>query len=432
MKSRNPIARRQRALKLILAGALIALSHLPARADDRIVVANIRLENDIGVENAETIATQWLIDSIRRVAPHLRLIEAKEAAELARLTTPIAVDEISPSLASSLRKSISATHVLGGSIALWSEQYGVTLRLHTLAGGPVRIERAWARNVNEIPTTIEKLAETIFSPPRPDAPGSNTKPDIAKTASSNTIPVKAAKLLEKHPEMVFVPEGEFLMGNDNDSDADNMPVDPARRESTSRLLLLAAEKPEHKPFVNAFLIDKYEVTNADYKKFRPSHEFPQEKGNHPVTGISWHDASAYAKWAGKRLPTEQEWEKAARGADGRKWPWGNIFERGRCNLGSTTAPVGSFEGDKSPYGAYDMAGNVQEWTSSNFVAYPGNAATNLAFDPRKKVVRGSCYGGNDFLARCSMRFCALPGNPGISPKETNYRVIGFRCAMDID
>jgi len=151
-----------------------------------------------------------------------------------------------------------------------------------------------------------------------------------------------------------------------------------------------------------------------------------------VTGISWHEARAYASWAGKRLPTEEEWEKAARGVDGRKWPWGNIFERGRCNLGAGVARPGSFPGDKSPYGAYDMAANVQEWTASAFVVYPGNSSENIRFDPEKMVVRGSYYGGNDFLARCSMRFCALPGTPGEKPKGQNYEYIGFRCAMDID
>jgi iron(II)-dependent oxidoreductase len=200
----------------------------------------------------------------------------------------------------------------------------------------------------------------------------------------------------------------------------------------SRFILLAAEKPEQTDYVGPFLIDRYEVTNAEYKKFRSAHEFPPGKADHPVTGISWYDAQAYALWAGKRLPTEQEWEKAARGTDGRKWPWGNIFERGRCNLGAATAPGGSFTGDKSPYGVHDMAGNVQEWTSGDFIPYPGNASKEVGFDQKKKVVRGSYYGGNDFLARCSMRFCALPGAPGAKPEGRNYAYIGFRCAMDVD
>ena len=79
-----------------------------------------------------------------------------------------------------------------------------------------------------------------------------------------------------------------------------------------------------------------------------------------------------------------------------------------------------------------MAGNVQEWTSNDFAAYPGNQDNNINFDSKKKVVRGSYYGGNDFLARCSMRFCAFPGIPATKPEGENYKYIGFRCVMDVE
>ncbi len=123
-----------------------------------------------------------------------------------------------------------------------------------------------------------------------------------------------------------------------------------------------------------FFIDRFPVTNADYQKFvratghaEPQHwrrgTWPEGKADHPVVQIAWESALAYATWAGKRLPTEFEWEKAARGTDGRVWPWGNVFDSGKCNTdsGGTTA-VGSYSpaGD-SPYGAADMAGNVWEW-----------------------------------------------------------------------
>lgn len=395
----------------------------------RIVVLDIRAENDIGVENAGTIATKWLSDSISRISPDVRVIPGARAARLAGLRLPASPDDITPSAAMKLMKSIDSTHLLGGEIFLWEKKYGVTLRLIELPNtGRVRVERSWAKSVDDIPEKIEELAALLFAPA--DKSGA-VKKSAAKPRPGKSPP-RAQALLGKHPEMVFVPGGGFPMGNDNDSDADNMPVDRLRREGVSRLALLATEKPRHTQRVKAFLIDKYEVTNAEYKKFRSSHWFPPEKADHPVTGISWHDAVAYADWAGKRLPTEAEWEKAARGTDGRKWPWGDVFERDRCNLGSDTAPVGAYAGDKSPYGALDMAGNAQEWTASPFLAYPGNSSGNVAFDAEKKVVRGSYYGGNDFLARCSMRFCALPGKPGEKPEGLNYAYIGFRCAMDID
>lgn len=145
--------------------------------------------------------------------------------------------------------------------------------------------------------------------------------------------------------MVYVPAGEFLFGPDRE-----------------------------KVYVEAFYIDRFPVTNADYKKFveatgheHPAHwrrgTWPEGKADHPVVQVTWHSANAYAQWAGKRLPTELEWEKAARGTDGRTWPWGNTFDPRNCNTGSEgTTPVGFYSpaGD-SPYGAADMAGNVWEW-----------------------------------------------------------------------
>lgn len=406
-----------------------------ASAVRRVVVLDVRIENDIGVENAGPVATRWLIDSIVLAEPGARALAAEQASELARLKLPSRAEDLLPSAAVTLMKSIDSTHVLGGKIFLWKQKYGVTLRLIELPDvDRARVERAWANSAADIPAVIEELAAKLFSPPTEVENTRDPASNVDKKkgdAERNGVPAKVEALLEEHPEMVYVPGGKFLMGNDNDSDADNIPVDPSRREGVSRLVLLATEKPEQTVTLGPFLIDRHEVTNAQYKKFRPSHVFPAEKGDHPVTGISWHDAQAYAAWAGKRLPTEEEWEKAARGTDGRKWPWGNVFERGRCNLGAGITPVGSFEGDRSPYGALDMAGNVQEWTASPFTAYRGNFSKNIAFDPKKKVVRGSYYGGNDFLARCSMRFCALPGARDVKPEGQNYGYIGFRCAMDI-
>jgi formylglycine-generating enzyme required for sulfatase activity len=158
-------------------------------------------------------------------------------------------------------------------------------------------------------------------------------------------------------EMILIPAGEFIMGSPEGEGDDD-------------------EHPQHNVFLNAFYIDKYEVTNAQYKQFMDAtgHKAPGywdnervNQPNQPVVGVTWHDAVAYARWAGKRLPTEAEWEKAARGIDGRKYPWGNEWDGSKWSSGSgsvvykSAAPVGSFPEGTSSYGVMDMAGNVWEW-----------------------------------------------------------------------
>jgi sulfatase modifying factor 1 len=152
--------------------------------------------------------------------------------------------------------------------------------------------------------------------------------------------------------MILIPAGEFLMGGDA---ADN-------------------QKPPHRVYQDAFYIARFLTTNSEYKIYAqatgtrlPEHwingQIPQGKENHPVVYVSWAEAVAYAQWAGKRLPTEAEWEKAARGADGRTYPWGNKHDDSRANAHSRdTTPVNKYspQGD-SPYGLADMAGNVLQW-----------------------------------------------------------------------
>src|SRR5205807_3166708 len=163
--------------------------------------------------------------------------------------------------------------------------------------------------------------------------------------------------------MVYVPGGDFTMGRD---DGDEY------------------ERPAHKVTVKPLFIDANEVTRQQYQDFvnKTGHaapanwtnkHFPGGTGNWPVTDVTWDDANAYAKWAGKRLPREEEWEFAARGTDGRRYPWGNDWQAGSANADNSSkslADVGSYKG-ASPYGVMDMVGNAWEWTASRFVAYPG-------------------------------------------------------------
>ena len=206
----------------------------------------------------------------------------------------------------------------------------------------------------------------------------------------------------KPPEgMVLVQGGKFLMGTDEkdtkDKAAEYGIIKPWFKD----------QHPAHQIDIPTFYIDRYEVTNAQYREFvqktgRRSPPdwtgggYPKGKENHPVVHITWTDANAYCLSAGKRLPTEAEWEKAARGTDGRKYSWGNEFDEQRANINNQvgqSTPVGQFENGKSPYGAYDMIGNVWEWTSDWYKPYPGNTYEDDKFGEKVRVLRGNSWAG---------------------------------------
>ncbi len=233
--------------------------------------------------------------------------------------------------------------------------------------------------------------------------------------------------------MVFVPAGSFLMGS-------------AEGEKD--------EAPPHTVFLDAFAIDRTEVTNAAYALFWKADGGPEsphtpgsfegaqwpdvarERPDHPVVGVTWFDAAAYCRWAGKRLPTEAEWEKAARGTDGRVWPWGGAFggDTGRANVYSggdgypqSTAPVGRFPSGASPCGALDMAGNVWEWVADWYGsdAYVRSPRKNPKGPDRGGVrtLRGGSWAATRVYARTTYR------NSSFLPTE-RLRDVGFRCAAD--
>jgi formylglycine-generating enzyme required for sulfatase activity len=215
--------------------------------------------------------------------------------------------------------------------------------------------------------------------------------------------------------MVSVPAGDFVMGSD-DPDADR------------------DERPATRVFVGAFAIDRVEVTNARFRGCveagactRPIAGAWAERaaGDLPVSLVSWAQATAYCRWVGKRLPTEAEWEKAARGRDGRRYPWGDAFAPDRANLGYTHGPVavGRHPAGASPYGVLDMAGNVWEWTSSLYRPYPYDRDDGRE-DPAARGARVNRGGGwyhGAWYARASYRATA----------DHMYRRVadlGFRCA----
>ncbi|MEE8575127.1 MAG: SUMF1/EgtB/PvdO family nonheme iron enzyme [Thermodesulfobacteriota bacterium] len=241
---------------------------------------------------------------------------------------------------------------------------------------------------------------------------------------------------KKPPEdVVLIPAGEFTMGSD-DVDKEAKAI-----QYGSRKPWYMNEHPRHKASAPEFYIDKTEVTNSAYKEFlgTTGHAAPPdwtdgafEKGKEtsPVIMVSWFDAKAYCEWKGKRLPTEIEWEKAARGTDGRQFPWGNEFDIKKLNtLGDHggTLPVGTFRAGVSPYGLFDMSGNAQEWTSDSYKAYANSDYEDSDYGEKFKVVRGGGWGGIGHYAsmvyvRTSYRNQAPPGG--------KYDDVGFRCVWE--
>jgi serine/threonine-protein kinase len=239
----------------------------------------------------------------------------------------------------------------------------------------------------------------------------------SRSNSKNPDPPK--KEAPAVPEgMIFVAGGEFAMGND---DGDEY------------------ERPEHKVVVPPFFIDQHEVTCEQYEKFTRAtgHRVPDDWRNgtyptdarrHPVTGVDWNDANAYAKWAGKRLPSEEEWEYAARGVDRRKYPWGNDWQNNIANAGASSlghfSDVGSFPAGKSPFGLMDMVGNAWEWTASDLKPYPGGRLTNPPHEERKITRGASWFKDKERDWTTTFRGFAAPAG------GNDYSKVGFRCAKD--
>lgn len=258
---------------------------------------------------------------------------------------------------------------------------------------------------------------------------------LVATVASFTAPAHAqldrlrkSKPLERAPvaetPMVEIPEGPFTMGFDGTQ-------------------ALEDERPAHRPWLSTFAIDVYEVTTAQYAVFLATmnRQAPwrwemvdvAQHGDRPVIGVDWHDADAYCRWKGKRLPTEAEWEKAARGTDERLYPWGNQvptkeladFALGaRFSYSQVLMPVRSYEQGKSPYGLYQMAGNVYEWVRDWYQAnYYETSPERNPQGPEQgqfKVLRGGSWSDLPKYLLTYGRFKLPPG--------TRNSYTGFRCA----
>ncbi len=221
-------------------------------------------------------------------------------------------------------------------------------------------------------------------------------------------------------EMVWVPEGDFIMGSAE----------------------FEIESPVRNVHIDGFWIDTYPVTNRDFLEYVrvteaqwvpdwPAEGPSQETLDHPVERISWQEARGYAKWRNKRLPTEAEWEKAARGTDGRAWPWGEKLIEANLNVWDAAKPlermtvsIGTFPGNISPFGCIDMVGNVEEWVEDTYKPYPGSTHVNPSTQVECRVLRGGSWFYTNEMSRCAFRRGALAS-------FTGYELAGgpgFRCA----
>ncbi len=214
--------------------------------------------------------------------------------------------------------------------------------------------------------------------------------------------------------MALIPAGPFWMG------LDELPPDTPWGQEDAR--------PKHPVTLPAFYIDRYEVAYGDYQKQDPSLKIPGRVPKFPVTDVTWFEADRYCQSVGKRLPSEAEWEKAARGTDARPYPWGDEFDPKKTNTGLSLMPAGAHPADRSPYGVFDMAGNVSEWTDSWYQPYPGTKHRSIDFGIFQKVVRGGSFNVNrhfadEMFAQVTFRNFQRPDASG--PDN------GFRCAKSL-
>ncbi len=277
------------------------------------------------------------------------------------------------------------------------------------------------------------------APVVPPEPTRAPTPTIESTPSppSTTTSIPAGGL---EPELIFIPAGSFLMGTLEE----DIPI--LMKKFGGDRVWYGGEMPQHQVYVGDFHIAKYPVTNVEYKRFvdanpeqpvpyqwdRDLRSFPRGKADHPTVCVSWRDAVAYCRWlaevTGKpyRLPSEAEWEKAARGTDGRIYPWGNEWDAKRCNAGEGgkggTTPVGSYPQGASPYGVLDMAGNVWEWCHSLYIPYPYNAKDGRedAKAEGKRVLRGGAFYGYAGVVRCAVRYWF---NPNLGDRFYGFRLV---------
>ncbi len=261
------------------------------------------------------------------------------------------------------------------------------------------------------PSAVEEIMTLIQS----KSPGS--QPPLRSGLYPSADLVKERRNPKDGAIMMYVPEGEFIMGLSGEQITSLLEGDPRRQR-----WWFGDPKPQRSVFLGDYWIYRYEVTVAQYRRFcqETDREMPPPpwwgwKDEHPIVNVTWYEAAAYCEWAGGRLPTEAQWEKAARGTDGRVWPWGNDWDSQRCNSRATgigkSSSIGNYPLGSSPYGVMDMAGNVWEWCT------PGTTGGS------RRALRGGSWSSNPNSVRVVDRRLTRPDNRYLH---------GFRCVGQME
>jgi len=339
-----------------------------ADLDGRITPAGRFLASELATELAAGSAFQVVDPS--RLAPHLQKHNASRLSDL-----PV-------STRAKLSKTLALDGFVEGTVVESANFLRVTAKLIV-----VRTDRPAA--VAKITLPKAGLLAELAPPPAESGkltqqPKPASTPDAVSKPAQQPEPTSPPDAASQPPiDMVLIPAGPFIYGEDDQQQTLTLP---------------------------AYWMDLFEVTYARYAEFR-AFDFDRLQTHHPMTNISWQQARGYCLAQGKRLPTEQEWEKAARGTDGRVYPWGNTYELvvlNAANRFNETTAVGQFKEGRSPYGLYDMAGNASEWTES------GNNGA--------KVFRGGSWGSPPQDVRTASKNTLAPAQ--------RVADLGFRCAKD--
>jgi len=360
-----------------------------------------------GVPGATAAIVTDVVRSELRFCGKYELIEKARMQEVLRLQSFQLTGCTEAECAAKLGKILNVKKMVVGGLGKMGESYRLSLRVVDVETAVIETEGSEKQALKEddLDRLVPVLVSRLFCP------------EIKRPV---TAPSPAT--LTPQDSMIYIPAGEFTMGS---NEANN-------------------EKPIHKVYLDAYYIDKYEVTVGQFRKFCnatgrtiPVQPSWNQGDNYPVVNVSWEDASAYASWAGKRLPTEAEWEKAARGEDSRKYPWGNEWNGSYCNHGSgdslhidasdgyeRTAPVGSFPQGASPYGVMDMAGNVwewcQDWYDENYYKKSPSRNPTGSSSGSIRVVRGGGWSVPQSYCRSAYRVIYDP--------QFRYSFFrGFRC-----